>query len=98
MVLFKEYLQSMIHMQLPCLHIMYTAGDDEEVVVLALLQVLALCYCSAHDVLVLLEGDVRITVSAEHIIQLIAVLVAIFKGLADSLNFLVVIAEGTAAT
>ena len=84
-------------MQLPSLHIVHAAGNCKEVVVNALLKYGALIENLAHDIRVLGVSDVLVAVAAEKILEEKAVLLAVFKGLADTLNFNVVIAERSAA-
>ena len=85
-------------MQLPSLHIVHAAGNCEEIVVNAFLKYGALIENLAHDIRVLGISDVLVAVAAEQILEGKTVLLAVFKGLADTLNFNVVIAERSAAT
>ena len=65
----EEDLQCVIEMQLPCLHVMYAAGNDIEIVVYAGPQDGALGKDFVHDVRVLRVGDVLVAVAAEEIFQ-----------------------------
>ena len=84
-------------MQLPCLHIVYAAGDCEEVVVNALLKNIALVKYLAHNVGVLGISNILVAVATEEVLEGKTVLLSVLKGLADTLNFNVVIAERSAA-
>ncbi len=85
-------------MQLPSLHIVHAAGNCEEIVVNALLKYGALIENLAHDIRVLGISDVLVAVAAEEVLKRESVLLAVFKGLADTLNLNLVVAERSAAT
>ena len=88
----------MIKVKLPGLLIVNAAGDNEEIIVLSGNKKVTLSHCFSHDVLVFLEGNVLISVAAEHKLKIVALLLTFRKSLADSLHLFVVVAEGTAAS
>jgi hypothetical protein len=87
----------MVKIQLPCLHIVYSARYSKEIVVNALLKYGALIENFAHDIRVLGISDILVAVATEEVLKRKTVLLAVFKSLADTLNFNVVIAERSAA-
>ena len=88
----------MIQVQLPCLHVMYAAGDCKEVVVNALLKNIALVKYLAHNVGMLGISNILVTVAAEQILKGKTVLLTVFKSLANTLNLNLMVAERSAAT
>ena len=60
----------MIKVQLPCLHIVDASGNGKEIIILPLNQLRAVLQHSVHDILMLLIGNILVTIAAEHVIQL----------------------------
>ncbi len=61
----------MIHMKLPCFHVMNAARDYEEVIIFSLNKEIAFLYCAFHDILVLFKGNVLVAVAAKHVLEVI---------------------------
>ena len=85
-------------MKLPGLHIMNASGDYKEIIIFVLNKQIAFLYSFFHDVFVFLKSYILIAIAAEHVLKLISLLFSLFKSLADSLNFCLMITERTAAS
>lgn len=59
----------MVEVKLPGLHIVYAAGNNVKVIILALIKLWAHLYCLFHNVLMLFKSDILVAVTAEKIVQ-----------------------------
>ena len=84
-------------MQLPGLHVMHSAGDYVESIILAVFKFGTDGKGALHNVLLVVVSDVLVAVTAEHVLKVKTLFGAVLKGSADTFDFFVVIALRTAA-